>query len=171
MGDAKKLFRKRGRITTAIIIGDAAERYAGAVYRLAYSRTGNRPDADDVTQEVFLRLVKNSGKIQDEEHLKAWLIRATLNRCNSLARSAWRRHTAPLPDDIPYEDGESRDVSRCVAALPQNYRAVIHLFYYEDLPVAEIAALMRARESTVRTWLTRARAMLRQSLREEYDDL
>lgn len=74
------------------------EAYADAVYRLAYARTGSREDAEDVTQETFLRLVRTGPRFQDGEHCRAWLPRVAMNCAADLHRSAWRRHTRPLEE-------------------------------------------------------------------------
>lgn len=148
-------------------INAVLQNHSSMVYRLAYARMGNRMDADDVFQEVFLKLVTYRTQFQSDEHLKAWLIRITLNQCNSLWRSAWRRMTAPLRDDmasLPREDSWLMDA---VTNLPPKYRAVIHLFYYEGLPVEEIGKATGQKPSTIRTQLTRARRILGEQLKEE----
>lgn len=137
------------------------------VYRLAYARTGNRMDADDVFQEVFLKLVEATPTLQSAEHLKAWLIRTTLNRCNSLWRRASRRKTIPLHENIAAQDQEDLGVLDAVTRLSPKYRAVIHLFYYEDMTVEEVSRMLKQKPSTTRTQLTRARRMLGEQLRAE----
>lgn len=146
------------------------EAYADAVYRLAYARTGSREDAEDVTQETFLRLVRTGPRFRDGEHCRAWLLRVAMNCAADLHRSAWRRHTRPLEEAehltiSPEEPGNG--VMEAVLALPERYRTVVHLYYYEELSAAEIAAILGKREGTVNTRLCRARAMLRAKLEEE----
>lgn len=146
------------------------EAYADAVYRLAYARTGSREDAEDVTQETFLRLVRTGPRFRDGEHCRAWLLRVAMNCAADLHRSAWRRHTRPLEEAehlaiSPEEPGNG--VMEAVLALPERYRAVVHLYYYEGLSAAEIAAILGKREGTINTRLCRARAMLRAKLEEE----
>ena len=147
------------------------ERYSAMVYRLALTRTKNKADAEDVFQEVFLRYYKNQDRITSEDHLKAWLIRATINYSNSLMSSAWFRKTAPLSEEIPFETPEEHDLYSTVMKLPQKYRTVIHLFYYEDLPVKEISNILGIGESTVKSQLSRARAQLKAKLKGEYEDV
>ena len=146
------------------------EAYADAVYRLAYARTGSREDAEDVTQETFLRLVRTGPRFRDGEHCRAWLLRVAMNCAADLHRSAWRRHTRPLEEAehltiSPEEPGNG--VIEAVLALPERYRTVVHLYYYEELSAAEIAAILGQREGTINTRLCRARAMLRAKLEEE----
>ena len=148
----------------------AVERWGDLVWRLALVRTANVHDAQDVFQEVFLRYFRHEARLTSDEHRKAWLIRCTINRAKSLLTSPWRRHTAPLETaaHIGVED-EYREVYSGVLALPEQYRAVIHLFYFEGLSVAEIAADLNAPEGTVKSQLSRGRALLREALKEEIE--
>ena len=141
-------------------------RHAQAVYRLAYARTGSREDAEDVTQETFLRLVRTAPEFADEDHCRAWLLRVAMNCAGDLFRSAWRRHTRPLEEAEQVPAPEEGGVLEAVLALPERYRAPIHLFYYEGLATAEIAAVQGKSEGAVRTRLSRARTMLRGVLEE-----
>ena len=145
----------------------AVERWGDMVWRLALARTANVSDAEDVFQEVFLRYFRYEGRLDSDEYRKAWLIRCTVNRAASLHASAWRRRTVPLEAaaQIGVED-EYREVYSAVLALPAKYRAVIHLFYFEGLSVAEIAAALGTAEGTVKSQLSRGRALLRDTLKE-----
>ncbi len=146
----------------------AVERWGDMVWRLALARTANVSDAEDVFQEVFLRYFRHEDKLTGDEHRKAWLIRCTVNRANSLLASPWRRRTAPLETaaQVGVAD-EYREVYSAVLALPPKYRAVIHLFYFEGLSVAEIAAALKVAEGTVKSQLSRGRALLREALKED----
>lgn len=145
------------------------ERYANMVYRLAYSRTNSKADSDDIMQEVFLRYLKRAPHIQSEEHRKAWLIRTTINCSKNLLASAWFRRTAPLDEQLSCPEIKEDSVLEVVGRLPVKYRTVVHLFYYEDLSVAQIGTILDKKEATVKTWLHRARAMLREKLKGEMD--
>lgn len=151
---------------------NATEKYFHTVYRLALSRTKNVSDAEDVTQEVFLKLIKNNKPFESDEHLKAWLIRVTINCSISILKSSFRKKTLPLTEEIPFKTKEESDVYYAVAELPLKYRTVIHLFYYEDLPIAKIAEILKTKEPTIKTRLLRARKMLSEKLsifgKEEY---
>lgn len=142
--------------------------YKDMVFRLAFLRTKSSADADDVTMDVFVRCIRNNPIWADREHQKAWLIRTTINCSKTLLTTAFRRHTVPERDDILTEMTDHTDVYSAVLALPEKYRTVIHLFYYEGYAVKEIAELMSANESTVKSWLFRARDMLREQLKGEY---
>lgn len=150
-------------------IEDIIERYGDMVFRLSLARTRSKPDAEDVFQDVFLRLMKNLHKIQSEEHLKAWLIRATINCSTSLLTSSWVKTTEALSEDIPFEDSEKSFVYYAVMELPKKYRTAIHLFYFEGLSIKEIAEVCSASESAVKSWLNRGRNMLKTKLKGEYD--
>lgn len=143
--------------------------YSDMVYRLAFARTGTRCDADEIYQEVFLRYIKKAPVFHDEEHRKAWLIRVTVNCSKTLLRSTWRRKTQPLEEGMVFTETEDIELYHELQQLPPKYREVIHLFYYEDLSVREMGLILHRKESTVRTQLTRARAMLRSIIQEGAD--
>lgn len=143
--------------------------YADMVYRLAFARTGTKCDADEVFQEVFMRYIKKQPVFKNEEHRKAWLIRVTINCSNQLWNSAWKRKIEPLAENIPFETKDDIDLYNELQQLPKKYREVIHLFYYEDMSLDEISQTLNRKNSTVRTQLTRARALLKNVLKEDYD--
>lgn len=148
-------------------------RYSSLVYKLAYTHTRSRHDADDIFQEVFLRYVKARPVFESDEHGKAWFIRVTENCSRSFLTSSWFRRSAPLPEDdsLVCEQPEDSGVREAVMALPEAFRAVIFLFYYEDMPTEKIAAALGISSGTVRMRLTRARRMLKGILSEEGDQL
>lgn len=148
--------------------GTLARRFAPAVYRLAYVRTGSRADAEDVMQEVFLRLVRAAPVFDGEEHAKAWLLRVASNCAADLFRLPWRRREESLEGDLPApEEPETGSVTEAVLSLPARYRIPIHLYYYEDYSVAEIARIIGKSEGTVKSRLFRARELLRKRLKED----
>ena len=138
-----------------------AEQYAGMLYRLAYARTGSRADAEDVMQEVFVRLLRARPEFRDEEHAKAWLLRVGARCAADVLRAPWRRREGPLDDGLPAPEP--------VLALPAQYRMAVHLYYYEELSVAEIAAVLGKSEGAVKSRRFRARALLRRYLKEDGD--
>ena len=145
----------------------AVDRWGDMVYRLALARTASVPDAEDVFQEVFLRYFRHEDELDGDEHRKAWLIRCTVNRCKSLLASPWRRRTVPLETaaEVGVED-DYREVYSAVLSLPAKYRAAIHLHYFEGLSVAEMAQMLDVPEGTVKSQLSRGRALLRDMLKE-----
>ena len=147
-----------------------ARQYGPAVYRLAFARTGSRADAEDVMQEVFVRLLKVRPDFADREHAKAWLLRVAANCANDLFRAPWRRREEPLSETLSAPEGpEPGGVVEAVLALPPKYRTAVHLYYYEDLSVAEIAAILGKSEGAVKSRLFRARALLREWMKEDED--
>lgn len=147
---------------------EAVERYGDTIFRLAYSYLKNRADAEDVMQEVFLRLMKAGPVFESEEHAKAWLLRVASNCASDLFRLPWRRREEPLEDNLPApEEPGPGSVTEAVLALPARYRIPIHLYYYEDYSVAEIAKIIGKSEGTVKSRLFRARKLLRAKLEEE----
>lgn len=147
----------------------AVEQYGDMVFRLAYSYTRSRTDAEDVMQETLLKLYTAQKSFETHEHQRNWMIRVAVNECKRLLRTPWRRRTGPLEEaaDTPVWDTPAQSELFCqVMALPPKYRAAIYLYYYEGYAVREVAALMGAKLSTVQTWLLRARGQLKLRLKE-----
>ncbi len=160
-----------------ITVMDIMQKYSDMVYRLAYARTKNKADAEDLFQEVFLRCLKSNIQFNSDEHCKAWLIRVTVNCGKNLLTSIWRKKfvlTENPPEDSPKSNKDTpwegkNAVFHAVMKLPEKYRIVIHLYYYEDYSVAEISQILNRKESTIKTQLFRARKFLKQYLKGEYD--
>ena len=159
---------------TETIYEEVIRRNSDMVYRLAYSLVKTRADADDIFQEVFLRYMQNAPAFQGAEHEKAWFLRVTMNCCKNFWKSPWTRRRVALEREEMEQgglfcelDGDSAALVDAVKQLSKKYRIVIHLFYYEELSIEEIAKLTNAKASTVRTRLTRARRHLRSLLKEE----
>ena len=149
----------------------AVTAYSRMLLRLAMTRLPSSADAEDVVQEVFLKLLTARPQFRDAEHEKAWLIRATIHRACDLARSAERRDL-PLDaaDAVPGpEMPEPSPVLSAVRALPAKYSAVIHLYYYEGYSIKEISQLLRLPVPTVGTRLSRGRERLRELLKEDVE--
>ena len=146
-------------------------RNAKTVYRTALLRVGNRHDAEDIMQDVFVRYIRYAPVFESADHEKAWFIRATVNLTKSFFGKAHRRREVPLDEDLRYEGpgpDEPGDVVNAVMHLSKDKRTAIHLFYYENLSTKEIAAAMGKSEAAVRTLLTRARNDLKIALGDEY---
>ncbi len=145
------------------------EKYFDMIYRLALSQTKNREHADDVVQEVFLRYIRTDKAFESEEHIKAWLLRVTINCSHNVFSNSWMQKTVPISEDIVFDTEEKSDVYYAVMELPQKYRAVIHLFYYEDMSVDEISKTLGINSSTIKSQLSRGRNLLRKKLEGGYD--
>lgn len=145
-----------------------ARKYMDTVFRLAYSRLKSGADADDVTQNVLLKLYQSDKPFQSEEHIRSWLIRVTLNECGSFFRSPWRR-AEPLEQfmgELTLPSQEHEELFRAVMALPSKYRVVIHLYYFEGYSSEELARLLDIPAATVRTRMARARKLMKKHLTE-----
>lgn len=139
------------------------EIYRHMVYRLALQYTGSGPDAEDVSQMVFLKAMENVHKLEPGKE-KAWLCRVTVNQCRSLHRSGWKKTSVPLEDTIPARTEESREVWRALGELPGKYRVVLYLHYFEGFSVKEIAGQLGITPSAVTSRLQRARAKMKEAL-------
>lgn len=145
---------------------EIADRYIDTVYRLALSRTKSPQNAEDITQDVFVKLISANKKFENEEHLKAWLLRVTVNLTKDLFASAWFKRNTELDDDILYTPEEKSDLYYVVMNLPVKYRTVIHLHYYEGYSVEEISKITGAAAGTVKSQLHRGRSMIKDLMEE-----
>jgi len=152
-------------------VNAVVDKYAHMVYRIAFTHMKNKADADDIFQEVFLKLCKSPLVFETDDHVKAWLIKVTVNSCRKTFASSWNRKTVAMPEqELPYEDVyHDMEIAPIVQSLPMKYLTVIHLFYYEDMPVAEIAMALGSNVSTVKSQLSRARGLLRTKLKGEFE--
>ena len=139
----------------------AYDTYSAAVYRLALVYLGQRADAEDVTQEVFVRLLCRAPAFTGEEHKKRWLLRVAANLCRDQLRGLWRKQVSVLEDTLPAAPAEEREALDAVMALPEQYKLPIHLYYYEGYSVAEIAEILKLGQSAVKMRLKRGRELLK----------
>ena len=147
-------------------VREAIDRYADMVKRICFIHLKNEADTEDIFQTVFLKYAMSEVEFASREHEKAWLIRVTINACKDLLKSFFRRHTVPL-DAYVGELGAAQDhseVLEAVLSLPEKYRRVVYLHYYEGYTAPEIAEILGIKENTVYTQLTRGRALLRDVL-------
>ena len=142
----------------------AYDTYSAAVYRLALVYLGRPADAEDVTQETFVRLLCRAPAFADEEHRRRWLLRVAANLCRDQLRGFWRKRVTELEDVLPAAPTEEREAACAVMALPEQYRLPIHLHYYEGYSVAEIAGILKLGQSAVKMRLKRGREMLKLEL-------
>lgn len=157
------------------------DQYGDMLFKICYLRLQNVQDAEDVVQETFYQYIRREAPFEGEEHEKAWLIQVAMNACRKIWRSAWMRHrTGEEPDpktpssteaveEKMVRAEESRNLLHAVMLLPVKYRDVIHLFYYEEFTIKEIAEITGQKVSTVTSQLTRGRKLLKKSLKEDYD--
>ena len=144
--------------------------YSDMIYRIALHNLKNGADAEDVMQDVCIELLTKCPDQIDPEHLKAWLIRVTINKCNSLHRLAWRKRHEPLEDYAHLTAPEHREVMEEIWQLPKDYRNIIYLYYYESYTIAEISGILGKNPNTVSSYLQRARKKLKDILTEGEDN-
>jgi len=153
--------------------------YGNMVFAIALTHTPRRTDAQDVFQEAFLAYHRKQPAFLEEERRRAWLIKTTLNCARQLTGSSYSRKVVPLygsalegpaADDFSFRTAEQDAIFRALRGLSLHYRTVIHLFYFEDLSIAQIAEALELAPGTVRVRLSRARAQLRQELKGSYFD-
>ena len=142
----------------------AYDLYGKAVYRLAMVYLGRHADAEDVTQEVFVRLLSRAPAFSDGEHEKRWLLRVTANLCRDQLRGFWRRRVTGLEDTLPAAPPQEREALAAVMALPERYKLPIHLHYYEGYSVAEVGEILKLGQSAVKMRLKRGRELLKMEL-------
>lgn len=148
-----------------------ARRYIDTVYRVAFNYIKSPADADDITQNVFLKLLQTPKPFESDDHVKNWLIRVTINECKNLVRSkSWKEE--PLDAyaaKLAFESPERSELFYAVMELPARYRLPIYLFYYEEYSTQEIAEILKVPKSTVCTQLRRGRDLLREAMKEVED--
>lgn len=151
---------------------NAVETYRDMVFRLAYTYMRSAADADDVTQDVFVKLLRSEKVFESQEHLRNWLVRVTVNECKSLFRKPWRRIEDIEQYALSLEEPSNEHVELLVDVmrLPEKYRVPLVLHYYLELSTSEIAEVLKCPPATVRTRLARARAKLKSILEEDFDD-
>ena len=143
------------------------------VYRVALHALGSPADGEDAVQEVFLRLYTYSKPFEGDEHLRRWLLRVTVNVCKNTLKSRWRRRRVSLDEvgEIPvFDRPEDGALYKAVLSLPEKYRVVLYLYYYEELTTVQIAQALGVKQSAVTTRLSRARGLLKNKLGEEWKD-
>lgn len=146
-----------------------AERYMDMVYRIAFNALGNGADAEDVVQNVMLRLYRSGPDFESQAHAKYWLCRVAVNESRRLAGAPWRKKVISM-DALRFAaapEPEQRELLQTVMSLPEKYRLPLYLYYYEDYSVAQISRILGRGQSTIQTQLARARRLLKDKLTKE----
>ncbi|MCI8358389.1 MAG: sigma-70 family RNA polymerase sigma factor [Lachnospiraceae bacterium] len=152
-------------------VQELAALYRNNLFAVAFNVCKNAQDAEDIVQDTFLQYYTGKNQFDSEQHIRAWLIRVAINKAKNINRSFWRRNRTSLEDymeTLAFETPESENLFETVMQLPEKYRIVIHLFYYEDYAVKEIADVLKISESNVKARLSRGRELLRKVLKEEW---
>lgn len=145
--------------------------YYQLIYRVAFSQVKNHADAEDITQEVFLKIIRHDMRYQSMEHERAWIVRVTINLCRDLLKSKWHKTSVSMEEVSEAQRGSCEnftgiqdDMMWAVLQLPEKYRNCLYLFYYEDYSIKEIAQSLEMPENTVKTNLKRGRQALKEFL-------
>lgn len=145
-----------------------AKKYMDTVFRLAFNYLKSQSEADDITQEVLIKLYRTDKDFENEEHIKHWLIRVTINECKKAFLSPWKR-IEPIEDyasTLSFTSPEHGELFYAVMDLPKKYRVPIFLYYYEDYSCEEISSFLSIANATVRTRLRRGREILKTKIQE-----
>lgn len=156
------------------------EKYLKMVYRISFHYFGNREDAEDITQDVFTKLYQSKVRMDKEEDVKAWLIRVTTNTCHSYFRNPFRRRKTEIDENeleniIGTSSSEQEIVNRkvimdAVLSLPEHYRIIVYLYYYEEYSIGQISNALKIKETTIQTRLSRARDKLKVALGDSFSE-
>jgi len=154
-------------------VDEMIELYGGMVFRIGILYLRNKEDAEDVFQEVFIKLFSSKKEFENEENRKAWLVTVTANQCKNILRSVWRKRVVAI-DELRAEAEDEHGVEEGslvmeILKLPLKYRRVIFLYYYEGYKSEEIGKMLHISPATVRTQLKRGREMLKGILTEDHD--
>ena len=145
-------------------IEELIEEFSDMVMQIAYQNSFNKSDAEDITQEVFIKLIKNLEKLESKEHIKAWLIRTTINLSKDYNKSFWRKNTGLINEEIEYFDSDTQYVLQELFKLKPAYRNIVYLYYYQQYKINEISSLLNMNANTVSSNLSRARKELKDIL-------
>ena len=156
-----------------IPVQELVDMYKNNIYAAAFNICKSSADAEDVVQETFLQYYITKKEFDDEKHIRYWILRVAINKAKNIQSSFRRKKEMSLEDyveTLTFETPESRELFEEVMKLPEKYRVVIHLFYYEDYSIKEIAKILRVTESSVKVRLSRGRAKLKDALKEDWED-
>ena len=146
------------------------KKYAELVYRVAYTMLKNTADAEDIFQDVFMKLCTDDTKFNSEDHKKAWIIRVTKNKCLDFLKSSTNTKNVELDEELinPMTNENNGQVLDEVMKLPEKFRIIIFLYYFEGYKIQEISQILEVNESTLKSQLVKARELLKELLKEEF---
>ena len=149
-------------------------RHVSMVYQICLMLMKNVPDAEDATQNVFRKAMEQDRPFRDPEHEKAWLIVTARNECRDQLKHWWRRndHLDDYSETLKAQEepAEIDEVMKAICGLPDKYKTVIYLFYFEGYSCVEISKIVGKPQSTVRNHLHEARQSLKQRLGDDFDE-
>ncbi|MDE7478621.1 MAG: RNA polymerase sigma factor [Lachnospiraceae bacterium] len=154
-------------------IQELAALYQNNLFAAAFNICKNTQDAEDIVQDTFVQYYTTKKEFDSEQHIRAWLFRVAVNKAKNVTHTFWKRNKVSIEnymETLTFETPEAGNLFETVMKLPEKYRIVIHLYYYEDYAVSEIADILKLSESNVKIRLSRGRGMLKEVLKEEWDD-
>ena len=143
------------------------------LFAASFSICQNAADAEDVVQDTIIKYHQSNKDFESEEHIRAWLLRVCINLSKNIVLSFWNRNRMPWEEymeNLSFAEESDKHLFETVMGLPEKYRIVIHLFYYEGYSVQEIGKILHKREGTIKSQLTRGRKLLKEELQEEWRD-
>lgn len=144
--------------------------YSDTLLRLAFQTTKSKADAEDIAQTAFIKLYKQKSIFESEAHVKAWLIRVTINLTKDFFRSAWYQRIVPIKEGMDFLAPEEQRVMAEVFELKREARTIIYLYYYEGYTIDEIATILKKNPNTISSKLQRARKKLKTIIVEWRDE-
>lgn len=152
-------------------VTNAINKYSDTVKRICFVHLKNHADTEDIFQNVFLKYALSPIQFESYEHEKAWIIRVTINACKDLLKSFFRKNTVPLEKNMELKTEilpEHRDIIEAVLKLPEKYRNVIYLHYYEGYTAPQISEILNKNTNTIYTLISRAKEMLKKEIGGDY---
>ncbi len=143
--------------------------YSRTILSISYIYLKNTHSAEDILQDVLLKVVKKEIQFQDVKKEKYWIIRVTINLCKDYLKSAWYRKNVVLKEDVSYLPKEQEEILKEVLKLPEKYKTVIFLYYYEEYSLKEISEILQKKSATIGTWLARGRKILKENLKGDWE--
>lgn len=153
---------------------NAIELYGDMVRRICFIYLKSYSDVEDIFQDVFLKYVLYNGNFQSKEHEKAWFARVAINCCKDSLKSFFKKNVSSISDIEEYKlavNDNHSEILNAVLSLPEKYKTVIYLFYYEQYTAVEIGKILNKSENTIYTWLSRGKKMLKEILGGDYLEL
>lgn len=154
-------------------VDELIAKYKDNLFVIAFNVCKNVQDSEDVVQDTFIQYISLKKDFETEQHIRAWLIRVAINKAKNKNMTFFRRNIFPIEEYIEtltFESEESSELFETVMKLPEKFRIIIHLFYYEDYSVKEISSILKISESNVKVRLSRGRMLLKNALKEVWED-
>ncbi|MFD2444166.1 sigma-70 family RNA polymerase sigma factor [Bacillus sp. CGMCC 1.16607] len=161
------------------LIDEIMNRYGQEILQLVYSYVNNKEVAEDLTQDIFIKCYKSIHTYKGKSKLKTWLWRIAINQCKDYMKSWYNNKVIITEKNSTYigiqeesveqtvvQNDEDHRLASAVMNLPIKYRELIYLFYFEELPIKDIAMVIEVKENTIKTRLRRAKELLKKGLEE-----